>query len=258
MFAKAVIGSARFLRMPASSRLLYYDLCMDADDDGFVEAFGVIRKTGATEDDLRVLFSRGFVKVINEDLVSFITDWKQNNYIRPDRYKESIYHDLLVQIENGISGENHISSVGIPMVDQMETQVRLGKVSVGKDSTGKASTKEREASVGAAAPSNAKTPKKKYGEYGWVQLTDDEYSRLLHDLGEDELKRCILYIDESAQSTGNKNRWKDWNLVVRKCHRDGWGLHRNTPPPTAPRPSASAGAMNDLQQLHQLFGGDEE
>lgn len=58
MFAKSVIGSARFLRMPATSRLLYYDLGMDADDDGVVEAFSVMRKTGATDDDLRVLASK--------------------------------------------------------------------------------------------------------------------------------------------------------------------------------------------------------
>ena len=33
MFAKSVIGSARFLKMPPTSRLLYYDLGMQADDD---------------------------------------------------------------------------------------------------------------------------------------------------------------------------------------------------------------------------------
>ncbi len=55
MFAKSVIGSARFLRMPPTSRLLYYDLGMQADDDGIVETFSVMRTTGATEDDLRVL-----------------------------------------------------------------------------------------------------------------------------------------------------------------------------------------------------------
>ena len=64
----------------------------------------------------------------------------------------------------------------------------------------------------------------KRGEYGWVQLTDEQYSRLVADYGEDETKRCIKYIDESAQSNGNKNKWKDWNLVVRRCHREGWGL----------------------------------
>lgn len=74
MFSRAIIGSARFLRMPPSSRLLYYDLGMAADDDGVVEAFSVMRTTGATEDDLRVLASKDFVTVLNEDLVTYIRD----------------------------------------------------------------------------------------------------------------------------------------------------------------------------------------
>lgn len=78
MFAKSVIGSARFLKMPPTSRLLYYDLGMQADDDGVVEAFPVMRLTGATEDDLRVLVSKGFVCVLNEDWVTYIADWKRN------------------------------------------------------------------------------------------------------------------------------------------------------------------------------------
>lgn len=78
---------------------------------------------------------------------------------------------------------------------------------------------------GESAP--AKQAKKPHGEYGWVKLTDDEFSRLLNDFGEDEVKRCIAYVDESAQSTGNKNKWRDWNLVIRKCHRDGWGLAKS-------------------------------
>ena len=85
MFAKAVIGSARFLRMPSTSRLLYYDLGMQADDDGIVEAFSVMRTTGATEDDLRVLATKGFVRVLNEDFVTYISDWNRNNYIQKDR-----------------------------------------------------------------------------------------------------------------------------------------------------------------------------
>ena len=130
MFAKAVVNSARFLRMPQTSRLLYYDLGMAADDDGIVEAFTVIRTTGAAEDDLRVLVSKGFVNVLNEDLVSHITDWKQNNLIRPDRYHPSVYAELLVKITDG---DNRFTG-GLPMVDERETQVRLGKVSVDKES----------------------------------------------------------------------------------------------------------------------------
>lgn len=73
-------------------------------------------------------------------------------------------------------------------------------------------------------PKKPEEPRHKYGEYGWVKLTDAEYDRLLRDLGHAELERCIRYVDESAQSNSNRNKWTDWNLVVRKCHRDRWGL----------------------------------
>lgn len=97
----------------------------------------------------------------------------------------------------------------------------------------------------------------RYGQYGWVRLTDEEHGRLLDELGDAELDRCIQYVDEFAQSSGNKNKWKDWNLVVRKCHREQWGLHRGGSQAAGQRPSASAGAVNDLQALHQMFSGDE-
>lgn len=125
MFAKSIIGSARFLRMPPSSRLLYYDLGMYADDDGVVEAFTVMRQTNATEDDLRVLVAKGFVKILNEDLVAVITDWNVNNLIRSDRYKPSIYKDLLV----GIPNDNQRYTSGNPSIGKG----RLGKVSLGND-----------------------------------------------------------------------------------------------------------------------------
>ena len=121
MFAKSVINSARFLTMPPSSRLLYYDLGMAADDDGVVEAFTVMRTTGAADDDLRVLVSKGFVSLLNDELVAYITDWSTNNQIRKDRYQPSIYRNLLVKLADG---------------NQRLTQYRLGKDSLGKVSTG--------------------------------------------------------------------------------------------------------------------------
>ena len=86
--------------------------------------------------------------------------------------------------------------------------------------------KENECLKADEPPAPTKRAKKSFGEFGWVKLTDEEYHRLVNDLGEAEVKRCIAYIDESAQSTGNKNKWRDWNLVIRKCSREGWGLNR--------------------------------
>ena len=128
MFAKSVIGSARFLRMPSTSRLLYYDLGMQADDDGVVEAFSVMRTTGATEDDLRVLASKGFVSVLNDDLVTCITDWSRNNYIQKDRYHPSIYKEILVKLADGSTMDTGC----IQVVSEMDTQVRLGKDRIDK------------------------------------------------------------------------------------------------------------------------------
>ena len=91
---------------------------------------------------------------------------------------------------------------------------------------------EEEKSISAAAPlappgKAKKEPMHKHGEFGWVLLTDAQYNALLEKLGAEELGRCIAYIDQAAQSTGNKNRWKDWNLVIQRCAREGWGKRQN-------------------------------
>lgn len=116
--------------MPPSSRLLYYDLGMAADDDGVVEAFTVIRTTGAVEDDLRVLVSKGFVLLLNDELVAYITDWSKNNQIRKDRYQPSIYKKLLVKL----SPDSHRLTDGLPDGNQRLTQYSIGKDRLGKRS----------------------------------------------------------------------------------------------------------------------------
>ena len=84
MFSLKIVDSAKFLKMPPSTRLLYYDLCMRADDDGVVEGFNVLRITGSTEDDLKVLKAFNlltmkpiiYVANIKEDEI-----WKKYVYI---------------------------------------------------------------------------------------------------------------------------------------------------------------------------------
>lgn len=125
MFAKKIISAARFLRMPATARLLYYDLGMYADDDGIVEAFTVLQMTHAALDDLHILTARGFIKILNEDMVSYICDWDINNFIRKDRYVPSLYADLL----NG-------STTGQPTVNptkERRREERIGQISLDEE-----------------------------------------------------------------------------------------------------------------------------
>lgn len=139
MFSKKVINAARFLRMPATARLLYYDLGMYADDDGIVEAFTVLQMTRADEADLEILASKGFVRILNEDLVAYICDWKVNNYIQKDRYRPSIYADLLgdlsVQAGKKQSG-NKLDTACIQNGYTVDTQDRKGEERIGKDRLG--------------------------------------------------------------------------------------------------------------------------
>ena len=112
------------------------------------------------------------------------------------------------------------------------------------NSTSISNSTENKESVADKPPAHAKQARKSYGEFGWVKLTDDEYNRLLNDLGEAEVKRCIAYVDESAQATGNKNKWRDWNLVVRKCHKQGWGLNHQ---------QKNGGYENGIDRLARMY-----
>lgn len=98
MFSKRIVESTRFLKMPATSQNLYFHLGMMADDDGIVEAYPVMCTTGSSEDDLRVLVSKKFVTILNQDTITYINDWLEHNTIRPDRKKDSIYKDLLLEV----------------------------------------------------------------------------------------------------------------------------------------------------------------
>ena len=137
MFAKTIIDSDMFLDMPLSTQALYFHLSMRADDDGFINNPRKIqRMVGASDDDLKILVMKRFILPFDSGVV-VIKHWKIHNYIRNDRYKETVYQEekaLLELKENGAYTE--LSPLGIPddnqLVDELETQVRLGKDSLGK------------------------------------------------------------------------------------------------------------------------------
>jgi hypothetical protein len=147
MISRKIIQSTKFLKMPHETQLLYLFLISNADDDGVVEAFYTMRMVGASEDSLKLLVAKGFVKILNEDLVTFIMDWTEHNKIRADRKTDSIYKELLLQVLPNLKlvEKTHRSDVkqrnGQPM-DSPRTDTgqpmdgigkdRIGEVSIGK------------------------------------------------------------------------------------------------------------------------------
>lgn len=107
MFSKEITSSDKFLDMPMSARLLYYDLGMNADDDGFVSPRSVMRLTGASPDDLKILIAKHFLHSFGDPLtdgVTVILHWKVNNTLKNDRYRPTLYTDLFNLIKTEKNG----------------------------------------------------------------------------------------------------------------------------------------------------------
>lgn len=73
--------------------------------------------------------------------------------------------------------------------------------------------------------STPKPPRKKYGEYKHVLLTNEQYERLVKDFGETTVKQYIQAVDEYVQM--HDSPYQDYNLTIRKY------IRRNNPEPAA-------------------------
>ena len=134
MFAKTIVDSDAFLDMPQSTQLLYFHLSMRADDDGFInKPKSIMREVGCKDDDLKILAGKKFL-IPFESGVVVIKHWKIHNYIAKDRYTETKYKNEKARLA---LDENNSYTECIQGVDELTTQVRLGKVRIGKDSTEK-------------------------------------------------------------------------------------------------------------------------
>lgn len=129
MFSLDVVDTDKFLDMSVSAQALYFHLGMRADDDGFVSSPKKIAKSSNCGlDDLKLLAAKGFV-IPFESGVVVVSHWKENNYVRADRYKPTRYVKEAEMLEE-IDGEYHLKSYCLPSDNQVATncptQVRLG------------------------------------------------------------------------------------------------------------------------------------
>lgn len=130
MFAKTIIDSDVFLDMPLSTQALYFHLSMRADDDGFINNPKKIQRIiGSSDDDLKLLIAKNFIIPFESGIV-VIKHWKIHNYIRNDRYKETVYQEEKALLD---TKGNKVYTLGIPNDNQMDTQNRIGKDRIGKD-----------------------------------------------------------------------------------------------------------------------------
>lgn len=91
MLSMNIIDTDMFIQMPISARLLYYDFCMRADDDGFIDSpTKIMKMIGCTEDDLKILIAKNYL-IPFKNKVCVIRHWLIHNTIRKDRYNPTIH-----------------------------------------------------------------------------------------------------------------------------------------------------------------------
>jgi hypothetical protein len=142
MFSLKIVDTDAFLDMPPSSQLLYFQLSMRADDEGFVgNPRRIMRMIGSGDDDLKILLVKRFILAFDSGVV-VIKHWFIHNYIQKDRCSETTYLEekKSLSLKANKAYTEIDKNKRIENVSRMDTQYRLGKDSIGKDSKDKIAT----------------------------------------------------------------------------------------------------------------------
>ena len=141
MFSSNVIDSDAFLDMSPTARLLYYDMGMRADDDGFIDSpKKIMRIIGASDSDLKELIDNEFVLRFDSGVI-VIRHWYVNNRVRRDTYHETIYTEeksrLFMEKNNVYQLRNDSVTDTLQTRDEIGSQIRGGEDRIDKDRLGK-------------------------------------------------------------------------------------------------------------------------
>lgn len=100
ILSRNVICSRRYLMLSPSAQSLYIALNADSDDDGIVDAYSVMLRQRAAENDLKQLVDSNFIVLLDSaNMLVWLRDWLAQNLNRDMRYlKPSQYRPLLAQI----------------------------------------------------------------------------------------------------------------------------------------------------------------
>lgn len=221
MFTQKITESDAFLDMPLSTQALYFHLCMNADDDGFVKnPKRIARMMGASDDDMRLLVAKSFV-IIYESGVIVIKHWRMHNLLRKDRYKETEYVDeksILYIKQNGAytldekQGQPIMATKWQPNGNQMAPQVSIGKDSIVEDSIDKDSINIKEKDI-------TDVISKKKNSSKFIPPTLEEVTEYCSVRNNTVNPQAFIDFYESKGWMIGKNKMKDWKAAVRTWER---------------------------------------
>lgn len=229
MFSSNVIDSDAFLDMSPTARLLYYDLGMRADDDGFIDSpKKIMRIIGAQESDLNELVDKKFLIKFDSGVIA-IRHWCVNNRVRRDTYHKTIYTEemsMLILEKNNVY-QVRDESVTESLQDSNET---VSQIRVDKDRVDKVRLDKDRLEIECACEESIEEPAEstqlsnddnriicmfptKKGDEPVYQKDIDELTRLFNGAVDVRLEilSCMAYYEENHNPPSSwKNAVKVW------------------------------------------------
>lgn len=208
MFSPDIVCSEEFLDLPATSRELYFQLGMRADDDGFIQPKMIMRTLGASQDDLKVLIAKRFLLPFETGVV-VVKHWLIHNMIRQDRYKETRFLEekkaLFIKenkayTDNPDNGDRLMATKWQPNGNLSAPQVRLGKDSINYS----AKAQEVEVTMQPVDDDGNELVKRK-GIKRLVTARKDEFN---HDNAIKELYRSAIKVKRIVALYFDRRKWR--------------------------------------------------
>lgn len=212
MFAKSVVRSDEFHQLPIKSQYLYFQLGIEADDDGFLNnPKGVLKFNDCAENDLKLLIMSGFIYRFESGVV-VILDWLVSNQIKADRYhptdcfeefnhlivKKRLRYTIVEKNEPDTSCVQEVSGNDpdcIQYDSSLETEESVGKDSQDKFSEGEIAHRH--------VNNEIRGEIKNYGKFGNVSLSLVEYNEIVERNYLTTLNKLSLYMKQHNKTYTN-------------------------------------------------------
>ncbi|MBM7636228.1 DnaD domain protein [Streptococcus saliviloxodontae] len=220
-----------FIDLPPTTKVLYFFLILEADDDGFVgNPKTVMRLTGATKEDMKLLIEGKYVLLFNTGVV-VITDWAEHNSIRKDRKKDTRFTKEMQQIAL-VEGGKYQWLSDVQPNDNQSAPIDIPNGCIGEDRRGKDSIGEGRAVEVDKEQNQSPTPPPLNQDFvNLYKSFEAEIGKALSPLQIQELQymledfspELIFEALKEAVSQGKANfayirailnRWKSDNLVT--------------------------------------------
>lgn len=237
MFNANFMKQKSFMDLPDNAKILYVYLGLEADDDGIVSAYPVMKSLGSSEDSLKLLMAKGFILPLNEDYVIFLTDWHIHNELDPKKKRDSMYRPLLEEkypeyrkrlvtphYKSNRNSENPEPVIDVDVKTVKEEVNDYYKRKENKRKENSPLPKQRD-----EVKQNVKSYTKPdfaedhcYGKYKNIVLLPDEYEEVITWKHYDKLLDLVSGVIQESDRVYRSH----YNLLRREAKKQGWYIRK--------------------------------